>query len=107
MVDEVAAVPRLSGRTASDRVATAPDLVRRYPAPLDAPARGELTLDHVRVLSDEALGLDDATAALVEARVLELAGGKTRARGRLVGPPHARRRHPLDQPHRPTLRQVA
>ncbi|HEV7207024.1 MAG TPA: DUF222 domain-containing protein [Jatrophihabitans sp.] len=77
VVDEVAAVLRLSGLTASDRVATAQDLVGRYPATLDALSRGELTLDHARVLSDEALGLDDATAALVEARVLQRAGGKT------------------------------
>jgi hypothetical protein len=62
VVDEVAAVLRLPSRTAGARVATAQDLVGRFPATLDALSRGELTLDHARALSDEALGLDDATA---------------------------------------------
>jgi Domain of unknown function (DUF222)/HNH endonuclease len=82
VVDEVAAVLRLPSRTAADRVATAQDLVARYPATLDALSRGELTLEHARALSDEALGLDDATAAQVEARVLERAAGKTPAQFR-------------------------
>ncbi|HEV7204085.1 MAG TPA: DUF222 domain-containing protein, partial [Jatrophihabitans sp.] len=82
VVDEVAAVLRLPSRTAGARVATAQDLVGRFPATLDALSRGELTLDHARALSDEALGLDDATATLVEERVLARAAGKTPAQFR-------------------------
>ncbi|HEV7204172.1 MAG TPA: DUF222 domain-containing protein [Jatrophihabitans sp.] len=78
-VDEIAAVLRLPNRTAGDRVTTAQDLVNRYPATLAALDRGELTLDHARALSDETLGIDDATAAKVEEYVLERAAGKTAA----------------------------
>lgn len=82
VVDEIAATLRLPSRTAGDRVATAQDLVGRFPATLEALSRGELTLDHARALSDEALGLDDATAMEVEARVLARAVGRTPAQFR-------------------------
>lgn len=82
VVDEIAAVLRLAPRSAGDRVTTAQDLVRRYPSTFEALSRGELTMEHARALSDEALGVDDATAAKVEARVLERAAGKTSAQFR-------------------------
>ena len=67
--EDVACALRLSATTAAIRLELARELTR-LPATVDLLERGGLTEHHARHLAEETVGLDDATAAAVEAAVL-------------------------------------
>ena len=67
--EDVACALRLSAGTAAYRLGLATELTR-LPATLDLLESGGLTEHHARHLAEETVGLDDATAAAVEAAVL-------------------------------------
>jgi hypothetical protein len=67
--EQVACALQLSGRTAADRLALAEELAAR-PATLAMQERGLIGVHHARALAGAVHGLDEPTAAKVEARVL-------------------------------------
>ncbi len=79
---EIAAALRQSPVTASARVRVALDLRDRFPATLEALHTGRITNLHATHLSRETEGLDDATAAAVEAQVLPVMPVQTPAETR-------------------------
>ena len=79
---ELAAALRLSPVTASARVRVALDLRDRFPATLEALHTGRISNLHATYLSRETEGLDDATAAAVEAQVLPVMPVQTAAETR-------------------------
>ncbi len=78
----MAAALRLSPVTASQRVRVALDLRDRFPATLDALRLGGISWLHAANLVRETEGLDEATAAAVEARVLPVMPAQTPAETR-------------------------
>jgi hypothetical protein len=83
VVAELAAALRLSPGSAQGRVRTARELLSRHAATLAAVEAGRICFDRARVIVEELGQLDDATAAGVEAGLLERAPGLTA--GRLRG----------------------
>jgi hypothetical protein len=75
--EEVACSLRLAPCTAGAWLHEATELVERLPATLAALACGDITLLHARSLVEAIDGLDDATTAKVEQRVLATAPGQT------------------------------
>ncbi|HEV7203249.1 MAG TPA: DUF222 domain-containing protein [Jatrophihabitans sp.] len=107
VIDEIACALHQASRTMSNRLITAVDLVGRFPDTVAALERGELTLAHARALSDVTLGVDDATAARVERRVLERAIGRTPAQFRACAlrAVRALAPRPLEPPPDPLLKR--
>lgn len=75
--EEVAALLRLAPTTAGVKLAEATELVDRLPATLDRLVDASITMGHVRAILEAVRGLDDATAAKLERRVLARAETQT------------------------------
>jgi hypothetical protein len=75
--DEVAAELRLTPLTAARRVGNAVAMVERLPATVSALERGELDMQKAVAIVEHTRALPQDKTAVVEATVLEFAGGRT------------------------------
>jgi len=91
---EVAADSKLHPRAAARRLNESYEIVKFFPAALDALARGAFSLEHVRVLLTASAALTEQQKRRFEADVMQRADGLTVAQLRIVARRAAERAHP-------------